>query len=207
MAGRRPEFDKPSALDSAMRVFWKKGYVGASLADLTGAMGINKPSLYSAFGNKEALFVLSLHQYLEKHAKDSLLYLTAEGMSLRQRISGFLLATVRGQLGEETPRGCYLAQGLSETAGEGLPQAAIQALKAADEENMRQLVQFFHSDPECQRLGLHQQAERAALYLVTLLHGTASLSRSGRCRSELEGILEFGLRGLGLDEEGHLPHQ
>ncbi|MFA0812753.1 TetR/AcrR family transcriptional regulator [Microbulbifer epialgicus] len=199
MAGRRPEFDKTCALDAAMRVFWKKGYVGASLADLTGAMGINKPSLYSSFGNKEALFILALHQYLEKHAKDRLTHLTAQNLTLKQRISGYLLATVRGQLGEGTPRGCYLAQGLSETAGEGLPKAAVQALKAADEKNMQQLVDFFRGDLECQRLGLDQQAEKAALYLITLLHGTASLSRSGRCGGELEGILEFALRGLGVD--------
>ncbi|WP_444885193.1 TetR/AcrR family transcriptional regulator [Microbulbifer sp. PSTR4-B] len=204
MAGRKLEFDKPSALDAAMRVFWKKGYVGTSLADLTGAMGINKPSLYSAFGNKEALFVRALHQYLEKHAKDRLAYLNDDNLKLTQRISGFLLASVRGQLADETPKGCYLAQGLSETAGEGLPEAAIQALKAADEENMRLLVRFFQSDAESQRFGLDRQAEKVALYLVTLLHGTASLSRSGRSKTELEGVLEFALRGLGIneDEEG-----
>src|ERR1700733_15772686 len=62
-AGRPRSFDREQALDAAMRVFWKQGYEGASLADLTAAMGINRPSLYAAFGDKEALFRKVLDRY------------------------------------------------------------------------------------------------------------------------------------------------
>ena len=58
--GRPRAFDKDQALDQAVHVFWEKGYEGTSIADLTAAMGINPPSLYAAFGNKEALFVVEL---------------------------------------------------------------------------------------------------------------------------------------------------
>lgn len=61
--GRPREFDVNKALDRALKVFWRKGYEGASLPDLTRAMGINRPSLYAAFGNKEALFRKALDRY------------------------------------------------------------------------------------------------------------------------------------------------
>ncbi len=62
-AGRKRTFDEEQALEAAMRVFWQKGYVGTSLSDLTAALGINKPSLYAAFGNKEQLFASALARY------------------------------------------------------------------------------------------------------------------------------------------------
>ena len=61
--GRPRAFDKDEALDRAMTVFWTKGYEGASLSELTKAMGINAPSLYAAFGNKEGLLRAALDRY------------------------------------------------------------------------------------------------------------------------------------------------
>ncbi len=64
-SGRPREFDIDQALDAALNVFWRKGYEGATLPDLTRAMGINRPSLYAAFGNKETLFRKSVERYVE----------------------------------------------------------------------------------------------------------------------------------------------
>src|SRR5580658_8658977 len=63
--GRPRAFDAENALDRAMKVFWQKGYLGTSLSDLTDAMGINRPSLYAAFGNKKSLFRKVLDRYLK----------------------------------------------------------------------------------------------------------------------------------------------
>src|SRR5258708_5505480 len=62
--GRPRAFDIDKALGRALEVFWRKGYEGASLSDLTAAMGVNRPSLYAAFGNKEALFRKALDRYV-----------------------------------------------------------------------------------------------------------------------------------------------
>jgi AcrR family transcriptional regulator len=63
--GRPREFDADEVLDRALDVFWRKGYEGASLSELTEAMGINRPSLYAAFGNKEELFRKALDRYAD----------------------------------------------------------------------------------------------------------------------------------------------
>jgi AcrR family transcriptional regulator len=63
--GRPRAFDAEKALNRAMQVFWRKGYLGTSLSDLTDAMGINRPSLYAAFGNKRSLFRKVLGRYLK----------------------------------------------------------------------------------------------------------------------------------------------
>src|SRR5215212_2984133 len=75
MAGRPRAFDEEKALDAALKVFWRQGYEGASLPDLTRAMGINRPSMYAAFGNKEALFRKAIDRYNQgpaSHVRDAL---------------------------------------------------------------------------------------------------------------------------------------
>src|ERR1700686_4909704 len=63
--GRPRSFDRDAALERAMCVFWEKGYESASLQDLTAAMGINPPSLYAAFGDKERLFLEAMERYYQ----------------------------------------------------------------------------------------------------------------------------------------------
>ena len=66
--GRPREFDVDKAIDRAMMLFWRKGYKGTSLTDLTAALGITRPSLYAAFGSKEGLFRQSARRYVEAPA-------------------------------------------------------------------------------------------------------------------------------------------
>ena len=63
--GRPREFDVDAAVEAAMRVFWEKGYDGATLSDLTSAMGINRSSMYTIFGDKEALFRKAIDRYAD----------------------------------------------------------------------------------------------------------------------------------------------
>src|ERR1051325_3475900 len=102
--GRPRQFDTEKALDRALTVFWQKGYEGASLLDLTRAMGINRPSLYAAFGNKEALFRKALDRYAEGQAA----YIRAalEAPTARAVAERLLHGTVELLTDPRNPRGC-----------------------------------------------------------------------------------------------------
>src|SRR5205809_2994773 len=107
-AGRPRAFDLDQALDQALEVFWKKGYEGASLPDLTKAMGINRPSLYAAFGNKEALFRKALDRYNEGpacHVHEAL-----GEPSARRVVERMLCGSIDLITSSKNPRGCFMVQ-------------------------------------------------------------------------------------------------
>jgi AcrR family transcriptional regulator len=102
--GRPREFCVDTALAEALRVFWSKGYEGASMAELTEAMGITKPSLYAAFGNKEELFKKALDLY----ERDKLAYVSAalEAPTARGVAERFLRGALEMQTSGSDPKGC-----------------------------------------------------------------------------------------------------
>ena len=107
--GRPRGFDREGALDRAMDVFWRKGYEGASLADLTKAMGINPPSLYAAFGNKEGLLKAALDRYREQRSDFMRHVLEApHARAVAERILG---GTADLLTDPANPPGCLLVQG------------------------------------------------------------------------------------------------
>src|ERR1700691_2548703 len=107
--GRPRGFDTEKALDAAMREFWRKGFEGASLADLTKAMGINRPSLYAAFGDKEALFRKVLDRYADgpaRYVREALQEPTARAVMER-----LLRGAAEISADRHSPRGCLMVQG------------------------------------------------------------------------------------------------
>lgn len=99
-----------------MRVFWLKGYEGASLSDLTGAMGINKPSLYARFGDKRDLFVAALDHYNETIG-GSTLQQVIDGQSVKETISAYLSATNDFLTSPDSPPGCMVGSIATDLAG------------------------------------------------------------------------------------------
>jgi AcrR family transcriptional regulator len=107
--GRPRSFDPETALDRALRVFWEKGYEGTSLSDLTQAMGINRPSLYATFGDKEELFRKVLDRYRDGPAAYVLKAMKEK--SAKAAIEKMLYGTVEELSNPRNPKGCLLVQG------------------------------------------------------------------------------------------------
>lgn len=203
--GRKLEFDKQQALEAAMHVFWKKGFLGASLADLTEGMGINKPSLYAAFGNKESLFVQATEHYLNTYAKPKNEHLYHTGTPLRERLRNYLLAILSGQCDENNPKGCYVSLCVAEAAGETMPAQAQNTVTRAGNYAQALLTEFLQTDDEAKALQLDQEAESIALFLVTTVNGTAAMARAGKGYAELETVIDRALTGIGLPADTRPP--
>src|SRR5437870_3017297 len=134
--GRPREFDIEQALDRALRVFWRKGYEGTSLPDLTRAMGINRPSLYAAFGNKEALFRKALDRYVEgpaAYVREAL-----EEPTARAVIEALLRGAVDMLSCPGNPHGCLMVQGALSCGRTANPiRRELAARRAAGEAAVR----------------------------------------------------------------------
>lgn len=196
--GRQREFDKRQALDKAMQVFWKKGFVGASLADLTASMGINKPSLYAAFGNKEHLFIQATEHYIENYAKQHVRFLEEEGKPLKERLKAYLMSAVTAQSDTKGPKGCYISLCVSESASESIPADALAVIEHARDLSERYLTDFFTAEISKNNLPDTADPAALALFIVTLLHGTAALARGGKTLDALESVLDAAILALGL---------
>src|SRR6266851_36658 len=135
--GRPRAFDVDRALDRALHLFWRKGYEGTSLSDLTTAMGINRPSLYAAFGNKEALFRKALDRYADGPA--AYVYEALDEPTARAVAARLLHGAVDLLTDPRTPPGCLLVQGALACgdAAESIRRELV-ARRAAGEAALRQ---------------------------------------------------------------------
>jgi len=185
--GRPRAFDADKALDSAMQVFWRKGYLGTSLEDLTEAMDINRPSLYAAFGNKRALYRLALERYF----KGPSLYLSeALKEPTARRVTERLLYGVVGLLTKaQSPGTCLWVHGAL-SCGDDPLRLEFAAQRAAGLAELRKRFRRAQVEGD-----LPETVDEDALaHLVqTMLFGLALQASTGATRKELMGILESAL--------------
>jgi len=187
--GRPREFCVDAALAAALGVFWSKGYEGASMADLTAAMGITKPSLYAAFGNKEALFHKALDLYEAeklKYTRDALKQPTARGVA-----EHFMRGAVDAQTSTSGPKGCL---GVISSVACGSEAESIKAdVIARRSSSYAALIERFE---RAKREGdLPDQVDVAGLtsYMFAILQGMAVQAGSGATRAELDRVVDTSL--------------
>jgi AcrR family transcriptional regulator len=187
--GRPRGFDAEEALEQALLVFWEKGYEGASLVDLTNAMGISKPSMYAAFGNKEQLFRRALERYTAgpaAYGARAMTQPTAEAVA-RALLDG----AVRTSTQPDRPSGCLGVQG-SLAAGE-LGQPAREALAAWRNDARVHVQERFERAVEEGDLPPGTDAARLARYVMTVSFGIAVQAASGASRDELQEVADTAL--------------
>ncbi|MDQ8028860.1 MAG: TetR/AcrR family transcriptional regulator [Brevundimonas sp.] len=182
MAGRPRSFDRDEALSSALQVFWTKGYADASLADLTGAMGINAPSLYAAFGSKEDLFREAVRLYTDTEGA-SLWASVHDAPTAREAIEGLLLATaaVSGQCGR--PQGCLLA--LSGVNPAALPDKACSEVQQVRTNSMAALKARIETGQAEGEIAPTADPAAIAAFYLTVQQGMTFRARDGAGPDEL----------------------
>jgi AcrR family transcriptional regulator len=188
--GRPRSFDADRALDSAMRVFWKHGYEGASLPALTEAMGINRPSLYATFGNKESLFLKALDRYFERPA--SYFSQALERPKARQVAEHLLAGALDTYCNPRNPRGCLWIQGALACSAESEPvRKELAARRQAGEAMLRERFERAIAERD---LPPDANAGDLARYVTALIAGMSVQSTSGANRADLERVAYLAMQ-------------
>ncbi len=192
--GRPRGFDPETALESAMQVFWKKGYEGTSLADLTEAMGINRPSLYATFGNKEELFVKVLDRYSSGPAAYGLKALKEP--TARRVIETLLRTSVDKLSDPATPRGCMAVQSvLCGSEASANVREAARCRRTGMEAKMRERFDQARQEGD---LPASVDPQDLARYVAMLLNGLSVQASNGASQAEMSQTVEFILKSLPL---------
>lgn len=187
--GRPREFCVDQALSRALEVFWSKGYEGTSLNDLTEAMGINRPSMYAAFGNKEELFKKALDLY----EREKMAYI---GKALQQPTARLVAETMlRGAVdtacGGDQPHGCLRvinSVACSQEAGT-IRQEIVERGKAG----RAALVERFERAKDEGDLPPTVDTAGLTALLVAMLQGISVQASQAATREDLERLVETGL--------------
>jgi AcrR family transcriptional regulator len=188
--GRARAFDTDEALDRAMTVFWSKGYEGTSLSDLTAAMGINRPSLYAAYGNKQQLFSKVLERYGEgpsSYEREALAQPTARAVA-----EGLLRGAADVQTDPRTPAGCLATLGTTYCAEDSSPVGKMLiASRLAGHAAIRERFERARGEGD---LPASADPKQLTHFIGTVVCGMAVLAASGVTRDELERVIELTMR-------------
>jgi AcrR family transcriptional regulator len=189
-SGRVRQFDADEALERAMGVFWRRGFEGATLDELTAAMGINRPSLYAAFGNKEQLFRKALERY--RAGPIGFIREALRRPTAREAAEAILDGMVRLACDPENPGGCLAVQAALTSGVDAEP--IRRELAAGRERAVAAIRERFERAAREGELPEGTDGAALARYVATVMHGLAVQAAGGAGRAELEGVVELAMR-------------
>ncbi|WP_085717983.1 TetR/AcrR family transcriptional regulator [Pseudomonas sp. B28(2017)] len=191
--GRPRAYDPQTALQQALGVFWNTGYSGASLDSIATAAGMNRPSLYAAFGDKHALYIKALEQYWEFAAASMHEALTDLDVPLAEALQRFY----EGQLsiyfsGDGQPRGCFaIGTATTEAVEDPEIREVLSDRLSRLDADLEVRLQAAKNAGE-----LKVDADPAALAVLasSLLHSISIRARAGKSRAELTELARQAIR-------------
>ena len=189
--GRPREFDQEKALDRALELFWRQGYEGTSIADLTAAMGITPPSLYAAFGSKEQLYYLVLQRY-RANVSRCLATALAEEPTAYAAVERFLYEAARIFSARENPSGCLISSGILSCAPENKKVAeTVASMRAEALQAIRRTLQAGVKSGELPR---ETDITQLARFYAAVVQGMSVQARDGANAKALRSIGETALK-------------
>jgi AcrR family transcriptional regulator len=186
---RPRQFDEDTALDQAMTLFWRHGYEGTSLSDLTAAMSISRPTLYATFGNKEALFHRALGRYLQGPGARVTAALALP--TARESVEALLHMYADAPTTPGRPLGCLLVSGALGCSAEAEPiRVELSQVRIAGTAALRKRLERAKREGE-----LPESASTGDLarYVWTVLHGMAVDALDGATRPQLREVAKLAM--------------
>jgi TetR/AcrR family transcriptional regulator, transcriptional repressor for nem operon len=190
---RPREFDEDAALSRAMHVFWTKGLVATSLADLTDAMGLSRSSLYAAFRDKETLFERALERYMRDISAERV-RIVRDAASVREGVRDYFEHHIRVALDPRTPPGCLFVNTALEM--DALPPRLAEVLQArarAGEAAVRALLERGQASGE---IPASKDARALGSLIVAVSYGIHVMARMNPDRKKLQAIASTALEAL-----------
>jgi AcrR family transcriptional regulator len=183
--GRPREFDRDAALEAAMVLFWRKGFAATSMNDLCNAMGVRSPSLYAAFGSKEALYLEVVERYVTTEGPPIWGKL-AEGRTARIGFKNFLIAAAEIlPKSRAAPAGCMAALA---AVGDEWPTAITRAVKKVRLEMLGTLRSRLVTAVAQDELPASTDIDGLSRFYLTVYQGMAIQARDGATEAELRSI-------------------
>lgn len=191
--GRPRSVDRTAVLERATETFWRLGYDGASLSDLTEAMGVSRPTLYAAYGDKADLFMAALDQYGSSYGAAPLLAFLEEP-EIGAAASAFLRVAAEGNTRSDMPKGCLIAC-CAATAAETQPAVRMR-LEEIAEQTTAALAARFAEEVATDLLPAEPTPRARAARLIDMMYAQAVRARGGETRESLLAELPNRVRAV-----------